>query len=76
MGPSEKDHRLKELARRLCAAYGSCQTGVSIATAYKNLGDDVGVYWYGVAALVNEEMSKRMEVLAYDVVAPESDSVH
>lgn len=44
----------KELARRLCAAFVSHQMGVSIATQYKKMPDDVGDLWYFLAALTDK----------------------
>ena len=41
----------KELARRLCAAFVSYQLGVTVATQYKNMPEDVGDLWYFLAAL-------------------------
>ena len=43
-----------ELARRFCAAVGSYQLGVSIATQYKKTPEDVGDLWYFLAALAKE----------------------
>ena len=44
----------KELARRLCAAFVSYQLGVTVATQYKNMPEDVGDLWYFLAALAKE----------------------
>ena len=41
----------KELARRLCAPFVSYQLGVTVATQYKNMPEDVGDLWYFLAAL-------------------------
>jgi hypothetical protein len=44
----------QELARRLCAAFVSYQLGVSMATQYKKMPEDVGDLWYFLAALAKE----------------------
>jgi hypothetical protein len=44
----------KELARRLCAAFISQQLGISIATQYKKMPEDVGDMWYFLAALTEK----------------------
>jgi hypothetical protein len=44
----------KELARRLCAAFVSYQMGVTVATQYKRMPEDVGDLWYFLAALATE----------------------
>ena len=44
----------KELARRICAAFVSHQMGVSIATQYKKMPEDVGDLWYFLAALADK----------------------
>ena len=41
----------RELARRFCAAFLSYQLGVSIATQYKKMPEDVGDLWYFLAGL-------------------------
>ena len=43
-----------ELARRLCAAFVSYQLGISVATQYKKMPEDVGDLWYFLAALAKE----------------------
>ncbi|SPF53174.1 hypothetical protein SBA4_5470016 [Candidatus Sulfopaludibacter sp. SbA4] len=50
----DKSHVDKELARRMCVAYVSCQLGVTVATQYKNTPDDVGDLWYFLAALAKK----------------------
>jgi hypothetical protein len=49
-----KDRVDRELARRLCAAFVSYQMGVSVATQYKKMPEDVGDLWYFMAALATE----------------------
>jgi hypothetical protein len=38
----EKDSVDRELACRLCAAFVSCQLGITVATQYKNTPEEVG----------------------------------
>lgn len=47
----ERPGELKEMARRMFAAYISVDLGVSLQTALKSYTKpDVGPFWYGVAA--------------------------
>jgi hypothetical protein len=46
----EKDSVDRELARRLCAVFVSCQLGVTVVTQYKNTPEEVGDLWYFLAA--------------------------
>ncbi len=50
----DKNSMDRELARRLCAAFLSEQMGVTVATQYKNMPEDVGDLWYFLAALSKE----------------------
>jgi hypothetical protein len=44
----------RDLARRLCAAFISHQLAVSVATQYKRTPEDVGDFWYFLAALAGK----------------------
>ena len=55
----------QELARRLCAAFVSYQMGVSMATQYKKMPEDVGDLWYFLAAL-SREMAGRSQHSVYE----------
>ena len=50
----DKSRTDQELARRLCAAFLSNQMGVSMATQYKKMPEDVGDLWYFLAALAGK----------------------
>ena len=50
----EKTELDRELARRICAAFVSCQLGISVATQYKKTPEDVGDLWYFLAALAGK----------------------
>jgi hypothetical protein len=65
----------KELARRLCAAFVSHQMGISIATQYKKMPEEVGDLWYFLAALTEklaiagqEELYKDLGRLATELI--------
>ncbi len=53
----------RELARRICAAYVSCQMGVTIATQYKNTPEDVGDLWYFLADLAGKLARESQDAL-------------
>jgi len=55
----------QELARRLCAAFVSYQLGVSMATQYKKMPEDVGDLWYFLAALARE-LARRSQDSVYE----------
>ena len=44
----------RDLARRFCAAFISHQLGVTVATQYKKMPEDVGDFWYFLAALADK----------------------
>jgi len=55
----------QELARRLCAAFVSYQLGVSMATQYKKIPEDVGDLRYFLAALARE-LARRSQDSVYE----------
>ncbi|HTS32210.1 MAG TPA: hypothetical protein VMH81_40345 [Bryobacteraceae bacterium] len=55
----------RELARRICAAFVSYQMGVSIATQYKKMPEDVGDLWYFLAGLA-EALAREGQNAFYD----------
>ena len=57
----------KELARRLCAAFLSNQLGVTVATQYKNMPEDVGDLWYFLAALTRQLAGASQDALYGDL---------
>jgi hypothetical protein len=63
----EKDSVDRELARRLCAAFVSCQLGVTVATQYKNTPEGVGDLWYFLAALSKELVIRSQNSLYKDL---------
>jgi hypothetical protein len=63
----EKDSVDRELARRLCAAFVSCQLGVTVATQYKNAPEEVGDLWYFLAALSKELVMRSQNSLYKDL---------
>ena len=57
----------QELARRLCAAFVSYQLGVSMATQYKKMPEDVGDLWYFLAALAKELATQSQDSVYKDL---------
>jgi hypothetical protein len=61
----EKDSVERELARRLCAAFVSCQLGVTVAI--QNTPEEVGDLWYFLAALAKELVMRSQNSLYKDL---------
>ena len=57
----------QQLARRLCAAFVSYQLGVSMATQYKKMPEDVGDLWYFLAALAKELATQSQDSVYKDL---------
>ena len=58
------DEHYEELARRLAAAWVSCQAGITLAYAYKRyVPGHVGPFWIDVAKAVSEAMRGRPVLL-------------
>jgi hypothetical protein len=57
------DNRYDEIARRLAAAYISCEVGMSPATVYRSMkSEEVGEPWFRVAQLIESAFQGATEM--------------